>query len=110
MAGWRLPMNRAMPYGIYAAQKPYVLLSSEGKNSETDTRQQEPAAVAEKVMTDGMSMAELTLMLERHGYLIYEDMDETQIEKRFYREYNERNPEYAIHPMPHTAMVLAVRH
>ena len=51
-------------------------LTDLGKNSETDTRQQEPAAVAEKVMTDGMSMAELTLMLERHGYLIYEDMDE----------------------------------
>ena len=30
MAGWRLPMNRAMPYGIYARKKPYVLLSSEG--------------------------------------------------------------------------------
>ena len=85
-------------------------LTDLGKNSETYTRQQEPAAVAEKVMKDGMSMAELALMLERHGYLIYEDMDETQIEKRFYREYNERNPEYAIHPMPHTAMVLAVRH
>ena len=85
-------------------------LTDLGKNSEIDTRQQEPAAVAEKVMTDGMSMVELTQMLERHGYLIYEDMDETQIEKRFYREYNERNPEYAIHPMPHTVMVLAVRH
>lgn len=85
-------------------------LAGFGESGGTDTRQRELAAAAGEAMTDGMSMVEMALMLERHGYLIYEDMDETQIEEHFYREYNEKNPPYAIHPMPHTAMILAVRY
>ncbi len=56
------------------------------------------------------TLPELALMLERHGFLIYEDMGPREITERFYAGYNEGHPESPVLPLPETALVLAAQH
>ena len=68
------------------------------------------AKSAGETMEQGYTLPELALMLERHGFLIYEDMGPREITERFYAGYNEGHPESPVLLLPGTALVLAARH
>lgn len=68
------------------------------------------AAGAGETMAAGYTPTELALLLERHGFLIYEDIGPEMIGERFYAGYNRTHPDSPLVPLPGTALILAVRH
>lgn len=80
-----------------------------GKEEDATAQQKELAQQAGEGMKRGYTLLELTLMLERYGFLIYEDLGAAEIEKRFYRAYNEEHSVRPVLPLPHTVLILAVR-
>lgn len=81
-----------------------------GTGEDAAGQQRALAKGAGEAMEQGYTLPELALMLERHGFLIYEDMGPREIAERFYAEYNEAHPESPVQPLPGTTLVLAVRH
>ena len=80
-----------------------------GKEEDATAQQKELAQQAGEGMKRGYTLLELTLMLERYGFLIYEDLGAAEIEKRFDRAYNEEHSVRPVLPLPHTVLILAVR-
>ena len=81
-----------------------------GTGEDAAGQQRALAKGAGEAMEQGYTLPELALMLERHGFLIYEDMGPREITERFYARYNEGHPESPVLPLPGTALVLAARH
>ena len=81
-----------------------------GTGEDAAGQQRALAKSAGETMEQGYTLPELALMLERHGFLIYEDMGPREITERFYAGYNEGHPESPVLPLPGTALVLAARH
>lgn len=81
-----------------------------GTGEDAAGQQRALAKSAGETMEQGYTLPELALMLERHGFLIYEDMGPREITERFYAGYNETHPESLVLPLPGTALVLAARH
>lgn len=81
-----------------------------GTGEDAAGQQRALAKGAGEAMEQGYTLPELALMLERHGFLIYEDMGPKEITERFYARYNETHPESPVLPLPGTALVLAARH
>ena len=81
-----------------------------GTGEDAAGQQRALAKGAGEAMEQGYTLPELALMLERHGFLIYEDMGPREITERFYARYNETHPESPVLPLPGTALVLAARH
>lgn len=81
-----------------------------GTGEDAAGQQRALAKGAGEAMEQGYILPELALMLERHGFLIYEDMGPREITERFYARYNEGHPESPVLPLPGTALVLAARH
>lgn len=81
-----------------------------GTGEDAAGQQRALAKSAGETMEQGYTLPELALMLERHGFLIYEDMGPREITERFYARYNETHPESPVLPLPGTALVLAARH
>lgn len=81
-----------------------------GTGEDAAGQQRALAKSAGETMEQGYTLPELALMLERHGFLIYEDMGPREITERFYAGYNEGHPESPVLPLPGTALVLAAQH
>lgn len=81
-----------------------------GTGEDAAGQQRALAKSAGEMMEQGYTLPKLALMLERHGFLIYEDMGPREITERFYAGYNEGHPESLVLPLPGTALVLAARH
>ncbi len=83
-----------------------------GEDEAVDERHLKQVAMAQATgepMCRDYGYPELETLLSDNGFLIYEHMDATRIEARYFTEYNAANPEQTMKPFGQVQFCLAVR-